>query len=75
MPHLLIKIISFISCITLLVRLYLHYGPYLSLSVYIYFFIKLTLLVIYAIMISYSICGLGCVSLDLHMRVYILSIV
>jgi hypothetical protein len=73
MPYLLIRVASLISCIALLVRLHLHYGPYLSLSVYIHFFIKLALLVVYIIAISYPIYGLGCVSLDLYIRVYILS--
>jgi hypothetical protein len=57
----------------LLMRLYLHYGPHLSFSAYIHFFIKLALLATYAIMISCSIYDLSYISLTLHMRAYILS--
>jgi hypothetical protein len=73
MPHLLIRVVSLISYVTLLVRLHLYYDPHLSLSAYIHFFIKLTLLAAYITAISYSIYGLDYVSLNLHMRVYILS--
>jgi hypothetical protein len=66
MPHLLIRVASFISYVILLVRLRLYYGPHLSLSACIHSFIKLALLAIYAIMISRPICGLGYVSLNLH---------
>jgi hypothetical protein len=67
MPYLLIKVASLILYIALLVRLYLHYGPRLSLSACIHFFIKLALLTIYVVVISHSIYGLGYVFLDLRM--------
>jgi hypothetical protein len=66
MPHLLIRVASFVSCVMLLMRLHLHYGPHLSLSTYIHFFIKLALLAAYAIAISHPVCGLDCVSLNLY---------
>jgi hypothetical protein len=66
MPHLLIKVASLVPYIMLLVRLHLYYGPHLSLSTYIHSFIKLTLLAIYIITISYPIYDLGCVSLNLY---------
>jgi hypothetical protein len=72
MPHLLIKVASLVSYVILLVRLHLYYDPHLSLSTCIHFFIKLALLATYITMISRSICGLGCVSLNLYMRIYIL---
>jgi hypothetical protein len=66
MLYLFIRVVSFVSYITLLVRLHLYYGPHLSLNVYIYSFIKLALLAVYTIMISHLIYDLGCVSLNLH---------
>jgi hypothetical protein len=66
MPYLLIKVASLISYVALLICLHLYYGPHLFLSVYIHTFIKLALLIAYIIVISYSIYGLGCVSLNLY---------
>jgi hypothetical protein len=67
MPYLLIRVALLVSCVTLLVRLHLHYGPHLSFSACIHSFIELTLLATYIIMISHLICGLGCISLNLYM--------
>jgi hypothetical protein len=57
----------------LLMRLRLYYSPCLSLNAYIYSFIKLALLAIYAITISRPVYSLSCIFLALHMRAYILS--
>jgi hypothetical protein len=66
MPYLLIKVASFVLCVTLLMRLCLYYSSYLSLSAYIHSFVKLTLLAVYTIAISYPIYDLGCVFFNLH---------
>jgi hypothetical protein len=73
MPYLLIRVASFIPYVMLLMCLHLYYDPYLSLNACIHFFIKLALLIAYIITISHPVCGLDYVSLNLHMRVYILS--
>ena len=68
----LIKLALLICYSLLSVRLRLYYGPYLSLSAYIYSIVELTLLTTCAVTISLSVYGLSYIPLALYMRTYIL---
>ena len=67
MPYLLSKLASLISYGLPLIRLRLRRDCCLSLSAYIYSFIKLALLVACATANSLSVYGLNCAVLDLRM--------